>query len=149
MKRLSSIFSLSLILLVISCGGGETAGIIYFDSAKTKKWKETIQLEGGIQQVIHYYESGKKRKEVHFSGPKLHGKYGTWYESGQVEAEKEYKDGFKEGLHKAYYDNGQLSSSKGFKDGRLEGESKYYYIDGKLWLEEVYSKGDLSSHKRH
>ena len=149
MKRLSSLFTFSMLYLFLSCGGGGNEGVVYFDAAKTKKWKETKQVLGGIEQIIHYYENGKKRKETHFKGPRLHGKYGKWYENGQVEAEKEYKDGYKEGLRKAYYDNGQLSSSKSFKDGKLDGESKYYYIDGAVWLEEVYSKGELSSHKRH
>ena len=60
MKRLSSIFSLGLVLLVISCGGGESAGIIYFDSAKTKKWKETINGKfTHLKNKTKFYQEGK------------------------------------------------------------------------------------------
>ncbi len=72
-----------------------------------------------------WYENGKKKSEVAFSGGQWSfyiGKETWWYESGEKSSETIWKDQEEDGLYTRWYPGGQKSEEGTYKDGKKDGK---------------------------
>tara|TARA_B110000037_G_C16840753_1_gene391670 strand:+ start:218 stop:625 length:408 start_codon:yes stop_codon:yes gene_type:complete len=106
MKKLLSIFSMSIIL--ISC-------------SPDRVLLNELTDKGTEESPIMYFE-GKPFTGVGFDV----------YSNGLMMFEANYKNGKLDGLFKFWYLNGQLANSSNYKDGELDGLDKGWYEDGRM-----------------
>jgi len=111
------LFSFFVALLMVGCVRDRM--IDYYENGQ-KKWERSYKDRQLIGPVTWWYESGKKKKELHHKyGGKMHGPATWWYENGQKMLEKNYKDGKLDGLFIAWNEKGKEIKRKKYKEGEL------------------------------
>lgn len=111
---------------------------------------------------IQYYNSGKKKNEITYSGGKPTGYAKFYYKSGIVSEEGNWINGKWDGNYKYYYESGQIAYDWQFVNGKREGHQLYYYENGRVnydgnWkngqedgeLKEYNDKGQLVALKKY
>ena len=91
-----------------------------------EKFLDGIYKDGYYDGLwTYWYENGKKKSEVAFSGGQWSfyiGKETWWYESGEKSSETIWKDQEEDGLYTRWYPGGQKSEEGTYKDGKKDGK---------------------------
>ena len=106
--------------------------------------------DSGLTDRLNYdvfkehYKNGKAKREINFSGGKLHGRYITWFENGQKQKEINYRLGLRDGLTKEWYRSGQLKEKSNYVDGNVNGTYQGWHENGNKSFEANYLNGKLN-----
>ncbi len=94
-----------------------------------------------------YFEKGGLMGENTYSRNNLNGTSHQYYDDGSLQQESNYLNGQLNGVTKIYYRNGNLKQVWNYKLGVINGTVLNYGEDGQIKSEDIYSKGEIASHK--
>ncbi len=91
----------------------------------------------GRTHKLDYFENGKIRSDLYYSGDKLDGECKFYFESGQLQSVFNYQKGILHGVSLQYFYNGKVQTEEFYIDGKLNNTLKLYYETGNL--KDVYN----------
>ncbi len=94
--------------------------------------KETIIVDGYIQIVRQWRQSGQLLAEKKLTIRKGDGQEISWYESGEQMQLINYENGKRDGVTQNWYRSGQLESEVTFRNGEINGLNRSWSEEGNL-----------------
>jgi antitoxin component YwqK of YwqJK toxin-antitoxin module len=90
---------------------------------------------------VHYYPTGKPRKQESYAAGVRHGVWKTYRPTGLPQEVKEYSNGRLDGQYVNYYANGKAWTTGTYNKDERNGKWVKYSEDGRLVAEEYYDSG--------
>lgn len=91
--------------------------------------------------MTYFWESGKKKSEVHYVHGVRNGPRTAWHENGQVWSTGQFVDNREDGVWTEWYPNGNKAREFHFKNGAWHGMYTEWYPNGQKKLEVEYVNG--------
>jgi len=96
-------------------------------------------VDGGVQEVVGYYDSGAIKEVAHLLDGRLHGAVTVHREDGSVESRSHFEEGALQGRAELFDEAGKLSQSADYVKGQLEGEVHVFARGKRIMTMEVHA----------
>ncbi len=115
----------------------------------TPKSREEFYVDEDGEQVLHgaatyWWESGKKRLEMHYQNGSEHGHKAAWYSDGEKWSEGDFLDGKEHGLWTVWYPDGKKHHEFRMDHGARHGIERRWHENGQLMMHGDWVRGKQS-----
>lgn len=154
MSKISFIFSLCVLIFILSCKNFEAGS----NSENLVEVKEKYYPNGNVERryymlngvmrdsLTEYYESGTLKSVMLFDENGIqHGKSQFYYENGSVREVQLYDNGKRLGGDSIFYENGSIKAITNYVNGKRHGFFRQWNLDGELVYQATYVEDEIKS----